>query len=114
MLSSGKNLNRFGDSLIKCQLVERKAFCRNLLLSVSKGWDFCSKPDDFDAYLLRRDITLSLMGLVQTTDLNQSSPLPPVSALMVGSQDISVSLMKSLMFLWKLQGKFLAFLKAGK
>ena len=87
------------DSLIKCQLVERKAFCRNPLLFVGKGWNFFSKPDDFNAYLLRADITLNLMGLVQTTDFNHSSPHPPASSPMVGSLDISVSLIKSSVFL---------------
>lgn len=109
-----KKSEQVGDSLIKCQLVERKVFCRNPLLFVSNGWNFCSKPDDFNAYLLRVDITLSLMGLIQTTDLNQSSPHPPASVLSVASQDVSVSLIKSFMFLWELQEKFPALLKADK
>lgn len=77
-----KKSEQVGDSLIRCQLVERKAFHRSLLLFVSKGWNFCSKPDHFDIYL---------MGLVQTTNLNQNSPRPPASSLVVGSQDASVS-----------------------
>lgn len=81
MLSSRKN-EQVGDSLIRCQLVERKAFHRSLLLFVSKGWNFCSKPDHFDIYL---------MGLVLTTNLNQNSPRPPASSLVVGSQDASIS-----------------------
>lgn len=80
-----------GDSLIRCQLVKRKAFHRSLLLFVSKGWNFCSKPDHFNIYLLRGDLTLSLTGLVQTADLNQNSPQPPASSLVLGSQDASVS-----------------------
>lgn len=83
-----KKSEQIEDSLIKWQLVERKAFHRNLLLFVSKGWHFCSKSDYFDSNLLRGDITLSLMVLVQTTDLNQSSPHPPAGALMVRSQDV--------------------------
>lgn len=72
-------------------VVKRKAFHRNLLLFVSKGWRFCSKPDHFNIYLLRGDLTSSLTGLVQTIVLNQNSPQPPASSLVVGSQDASVS-----------------------
>lgn len=86
-----KKSEQVGDSLIRCQLVERKAFHRSLLLFVSKGWNFHSKQDHFNIYLLRGDLTLSLTGLVQTTDLNQNSPYPPANSLMVGSQDASVS-----------------------
>lgn len=91
MLSSGKKSEQVGDSLIRCQLVERKAFDKSLLLSVSKGWNFCSEPDHLNIHLLRGDLTSSLMGLVQTTDLNQNSPQPPASSLVVGSQDAFVS-----------------------
>lgn len=91
-----KKSEQIEDSLIKRQLVERKAFHRNLLLFVSKGWHFCSKSDYFDSNLLRGDITLSLMVLVQTTDLNQSSPHPQQVLLWWGAK---MSLVKSLMFL---------------
>lgn len=61
------------------------------MLFVSKGWNFCSKPDHFNIYLLRGDLTWSLTGLVQPADLNQNSPQPPASSLVVRSQDASVS-----------------------
>lgn len=54
-------------------------------------------------------VTLSLISLVQNTALKGGSPHPALStqttALLVGSQDASASLMKILMFLRRLQGK---------